>query len=94
MFKGTKKDYNSIVAPLAKIEKDLTNHIGNQTVEVANLETEKKDIDVKIANSTLEIKKSQHTADKISQLLGTDFEPYIEPQEMAPILEKTDEEKD
>jgi hypothetical protein len=88
---GTKRDYNTIVAPLKRIEGELSTHIGDERNEVNKLETDKEDIDAKIAHSHLEIKKSEHTVTKIAELLGEDFngdgEPdFVEPVAVEPIV--------
>jgi hypothetical protein len=81
---GGVKDYNSIVAPLKKIEGDLQTYIGEQQNLRGNLEKEKIEIDKKISVADLEKKKSEHTARKISELLATDFDgdgtaDFVEP---------------
>jgi hypothetical protein len=73
IFGGT-RDYNSIVAPLKKMENDLSTYIGDQRNTVSELELDKKEIDEKISDSNLEMKKSEHTVTKIAELLGTDFD--------------------
>jgi hypothetical protein len=91
LFAGP-KSYNSIVAPLKKIEGELSTYIGDQKQAVQNLESDKKEIDGKIAVSNLEVKKSEHTAGKIAELLGIDFDgdgkpDFVEPEEIPPIQE-------
>ena len=72
---GRKKERNfdNIVAPLTKIEEDLTAYIGEQVDKRSSLEEDKKDIEKQIETSRLEKKKSEHTVTKISELLGTHF---------------------
>lgn len=86
-----KKDYNTIVAPLKKIEADLSTYIGDQGNKIAGLEQDKEKIENEISNSKLEIKRSEHTVVKISELLSIDIngdgevdfvEPPIPPEEV------------
>ena len=86
---GQKKDYKKIVAPLKKIESDLSVYIGDQGNAIADLEVERKKIEDDITTSKLEIKRSEHTVVKIAELLGTDFDgddevEFVEP-EPAPV---------
>ena len=85
------KNYNSIVAPLKKIESDLSTYIGNQNTNVQNLEKQKEEIDVKIGDSKLEIRKSEHTVAQISALLAVDFDGDGEPDFVEPPAEETEE---
>jgi len=71
---GEKRNYNTIVAPLQKMEKDLSSYMGEQGNKVATLQNEKDEIDKDIANSQMEIKKSKHTSTQIASLLATDFD--------------------
>jgi hypothetical protein len=68
------KTYADIVSPLKQIESDLSTYIGDKTNQISNLEQEKKQIDKDISAADLEVKKSEHTVVKISELLGTDFD--------------------
>jgi len=93
------KDYNAIVAPLRQIESDLATYIGDQGNEISNLETQKSEIDDQIVHSKLEVRKSEHTASKISELLGTDFDgdgeaDFVEPPAKELIDESETEVKD
>jgi len=88
---GGKRDYNAIVAPLAKMESDLSAYIGDQGNKVSELETKKKDIDKDINNAEMEIKKSEHTVTKIAELLGSDFDGDGEPDFVLPVEDQTDE---
>jgi len=74
LFGSDPKNYNTIVAPLKRIEGELTTYIGTQKTATEDLEKEKKDIDVKIGVSNLEVRKSEHTVAQISALLATDFD--------------------
>lgn len=69
-----KKNYKKIVAPLAKIEKQLTDYAQEQTINASNLEDTKKTIEESIEEAKLERKRAEHTALKISGLLGFDDE--------------------
>lgn len=90
LFSGP-KSYSSIVQPLKKIEGELATYIGDQKQAVQNLETDKKEIDEKIAVSNLEVKKSQHTVTQISALLATDFDvddvDNVDEEKIPPIQE-------
>lgn len=87
------RDYNAIVAPLQRIENDLSAYIGDQRNKVSDLETEKKKIDEEIGTANLEMRKSEHTVTKISELLGTDFDgdgaaDFVEPEPILPPADK------
>ena len=93
LFGSAPRDYNAIVAPLQRIESDLSTYIGDQRNKVSTLESEKKTIDEEIATSELEMKKSEHTVSKIAELLGTDFDgdgdtDFVEPEPILPPAEK------
>lgn len=95
LFGSGPRDYNTIVAPLTKIESDLSEYIGDQRNNVSTLESEKKTIDEQIATSELEMRKSEHTVSKIAELLGTDFDgdggaDFVFPPE--PVVEVKDKE--
>lgn len=86
---GAERNYNTIVAPLKRIEGELKTYIGNQKSEITGLEKDKVDIDTKISNKSLEVKKSEHTAAQISSLLATDFDgdgeaDFVEPEPPSP----------
>lgn len=81
---GEQRSYNTIVAPLQKMEKDLSEYMGEQGNRVANLQNEKDELDKDIANSQLEIKKSRHTSSQIASLLATDFDEDMEADIGAP----------
>lgn len=66
---GKAKSYESIVAPLNKIESDLATYVGEQQVNISVLEDERKNIDMLIENSNSEITKSKFTVKKIGELL-------------------------
>jgi len=72
MFKK-ERTFETIVAPLSKIETDLAFYIGEQSNKRANLEDEKQEIEKEIVTSRLEKKKSEHTVVKIAELLGSNF---------------------
>lgn len=74
LFKTKDKNYDSIVAPLQQIESDLSTYIGDQRNNISGLEEEKKGINSKISDSTIEIRKSEFTVTKIAELLGSDLE--------------------
>jgi len=67
------KNYEIIVAPLKKIESDLSMYIGDQRNNISALEEERRDINVKIHDSNDEIKKSEFTVTKIAELLGSEM---------------------
>jgi hypothetical protein len=67
------RNYDIIVAPLKKIESDLSTYIGDQRNTISGLEEEKKEIDTKMSAASSEIKKSEFTVTKISELLSTDI---------------------
>ena len=67
------KNYEIIVAPLKKIESDLSLYIGDQRNTISGLEEEKKEIDTKMSVASGEIKKSEFTVGKISELLSSDI---------------------
>ena len=92
LFGGT-RDYNTIVAPLKRIEGELSTYIGDQGNKVSNLESEKKKIDTEISTAELEIKKSQHTVVKIAELLGSDFDGDGEADFVKPIVEDEPEKE-
>ena len=94
LFGSSPRDYNSIVAPLKRIEGDLKTYIQDQGTAVSTLESEKDTIDKKIVVANTEIKKSTHTATKISELLGTDFDGDGQPDFVEPISEDTLTPKD
>ena len=52
------KTYDVIVAPLKKIESDLSTYIGDQRTTISGLEEEKKEINSKMSVAAGEIKKS------------------------------------
>ncbi len=70
---GKEKSYEIIVAPLKKIEIDLSTYIGDQRNTISGLEEEKKEINTKMSVAAGEIKKSEFTVTKISELLSTDI---------------------
>ena len=74
LFKTKDKNYATIVAPLQQIESDLSTYIGDQRNEISGLEDERKEINSKISDSTIEIRKSEFTVTKIAELLGSDLE--------------------
>jgi hypothetical protein len=76
-------DYAGIVAPLKQIETDLSAYIGDQKNNISTLEETKKGINEQITASDVEIKKSEFTVIKISELLSTDpeTEPVEEPED-------------
>jgi len=78
LFKSPEKNYATIVAPLTKIESDLSTYIGDQRNNISGLETNKKEIEVKIGDANLEIRKSENTVLKISELLSLDLDDGIE----------------
>jgi hypothetical protein len=67
------RTFDSIVAPLTKIEADLSSYVGEQERKVINLEDEKRIIDGSIKVAKTEKAKSAHTITKIAELLGSDF---------------------
>ncbi len=67
------KSYEIIVAPLKKIESDLSTYIGDQRNTISGLEEEKKEIDTKMSAAASEIQKSEFTVSKISELLSSDI---------------------
>ena len=74
ILKKTPKDYAGIVAPLKEIEIDLSAYIGDQRNSISNLEESKKGINDQIKVADTEIKKSEFTVSKISELLITDLD--------------------
>jgi len=68
------RSYADIVSPLKQIESDLSTYIGDKNNEISGLEQEKKQIDKDITAADLEVKKSEHTVVKISELLISDFD--------------------
>ena len=82
---GTPKQrtFADIVYPLKQIEADLSTYIGDKGNEITNLEEEKKRIDKNIADADFEVKKSEHTVVKISELLGSDFDDVTPSQPSA-----------
>jgi predicted RNase H-like nuclease (RuvC/YqgF family) len=68
------KSYESIVAPLKKMVKDLTTYVEEQKTKITNMESEKAKIEENISLSQGEIKKSQFTTSKINELLGADLD--------------------
>ena len=74
IFKTAARNYANIVAPLAQIESDLSTYIGDQRNNISSLETEKKDIETKIGDADLEIRKSENTVSKIADLLSLDLD--------------------
>ncbi len=67
-------DYAGIVAPLKEIEVNLSTYIGDQRNSISNLEETKKGINDQIKVADTEIKKSEFTVSKISELLITDLD--------------------
>ncbi len=67
-------DYAGIVAPLKEIEINLSTYIGDQRNSIVNLEETKKGITDQINVADIEIKKSEFTVTKISELLGSDLD--------------------
>ena len=65
-----RKNYQSIVKPLKKIEEKLTAYAADQTNTVENLLEQKERIDVSIGESKQERKMAKFTAWKISELIG------------------------
>ena len=99
LFGGNPRDYNTIVAPLKRIEGDLSTYIGDQRNEVSRLESDKQNIDTQIAHSNLEVKKSEHTVTQIAALLATDFDgdgksDFVAPVEDHSLPEKSDPDKE
>ncbi len=74
IFKATPKNYATIVAPLTKIESDLSTYIGDQRNSISSLESEKYEIETKIGDANLEIRKSENTVSKIADLLSLDLD--------------------
>lgn len=72
--KEAPKDYAGIVAPLKQIETDLSTYIGDQKNNISGLEETKKGINAQIKVADTEIKKSEFTVIKISELISTDPE--------------------
>jgi hypothetical protein len=68
-----KRTFDSIVAPLTKIEADLSSYVQEQENAVINLQEEKRVIDGNIKTAQTEKAKSAHTITKIAELLGSDF---------------------
>jgi len=68
------KDYADIVAPLKQIEIDLSTYIGDQKNNISGLEETKEGINEQISAVDVEIKKSEFTVVKISELLSSDLE--------------------
>jgi hypothetical protein len=87
LFGGNKRDFSSIVAPLGKIEADLSSYIGEQDNRVSSLEQEKKSINDEIGIAKTEKAKSEHTVTKIAELLGSDF---TDPGEDTPQPDQND----
>jgi hypothetical protein len=82
------KNYESIVKPLKKIEKNLTDYAKSQEVVAMNLEDQKSVIDINIAASKQEGKMAKFTAGKIGALLGADG--FEEDFQDTPTQEKAD----
>jgi hypothetical protein len=76
ILKKTPKDYAGIVAPLQEIEINLSAYIGDQRSNISGLEESKKIINDQIKVADSEIKKSEFTVIKISELIST--EPDID----------------
>lgn len=74
IFAFGEKSYASIVAPLIKIESDLSLYIGDQQNSISDLEIERKQIEAQIGESNLEIRKSENTVVKIAELLSLDLD--------------------
>ena len=77
LFSSTPKNYASIVAPLKQIESELSTYIGDQENNISDLEAQKAEIEAKIGDSQMEIRKSQGTVVKISELLSFDLDEYV-----------------
>ena len=88
---GSTKNYNSIVAPLKRIEGDLSTYVGDQRNKVSELEQKKTEIDTDIQTAELEVKKSEHTIVAISGLLATDFDGDGEPEDVTQPEIKTED---
>jgi len=74
LFGNTPKNYATIVAPLSQIESDLSTYIGDQRNNISALESEKTEIEKKIGDADLEIRKSENTVSKIADLLSLDLD--------------------
>lgn len=70
----SEKNYASIVSPLNKIKTELTHYMKEQQEKIANLELQKLQVETDIATSEMEIKKSNATSTKISDLLSLDLD--------------------
>jgi len=93
-FFEKKRDFNAIVAPLTKIEEDLSSYIGEQNDRVSALEDEKKHINEEIDTANHEKAKSEHTVVKIAELLGSNFEDVVDPaDEDVPETEPDEDDK-
>lgn len=79
LLKKKPKNYESIVAPLTKIEEDLSLYIGDQRNNISGLEEERREINTKIHDSNDEIKKSEFTVTKIAELLGSELDDKCNP---------------
>jgi len=75
------RNYGTIVAPLAKMVKDLTTYISEQVKKIETLNTDKAEIDKQIAISTEEITNSEFSAKKIREIIpGAQVEVFPEPE--------------
>lgn len=68
-FTSSKKTYADYIAPLKKMVEDLKNHVSMQESHIDDQEAAKFEIERDIINSRTEIKNSQNTIDKISEII-------------------------
>jgi len=72
-IKKQQRTFDSIVAPLTKIESELNSYVEEQERAVVDLEEAKRVIDGNINVAKTEKAKSAHTITKIAELLGSNF---------------------
>jgi len=66
------KNYMTIVAPLKKMVDNLKGYINEQKASISRLNQNKREIEKSITESDSEIVRSEFTAAKIQELIGTD----------------------
>jgi gas vesicle protein len=67
------KNYASIVAPLESIKNKLAKYVNEQRERISTLRKKQDEINMSIGTAENEIKKSEHTTEKISALLSVDL---------------------
>lgn len=64
-----KKTYASITAPLGKMLDELKSYIQSQKTQILRFNTQKNEIDKKIAVSENEINSSKHSVEQLSKII-------------------------